>query len=188
MAQKHFLFFDDAGIIIGYAPGHWISPDWNNTMPPTDPSAQPEEGNGVSIGGIELLCSCPEYDATCLCAIDGVNNHYVEDPEGTPVLTEKPPVTILVDNSPHPVNDPALINKPPGSWVNLKLEANIPDGHQIAFIKSDALLSTDDITLTFNNGSTESVLLKAPAQGLVGRIGGTSKYVSPVVVSILGWA
>ena len=54
----------------------------------------------------------------------------------------------------------------------------------------DALLTLEqNPTLTFTNGASNSILLRTPAQGLIGRVGSiVDKQICPVYVTICGWA
>ena len=127
-------------------------------------------------------CACPYAPGQfCSCSSDAQKMKYYDNGD----LINKPALTVKVDN----VSTEAIVNKPPGSWVNVKLEADVPDSTQVTFKLDGATLSIDELVFTFNNGSTNSILLKAPAQGLIGHIyGGMDRYLPPITISIRGWA
>jgi hypothetical protein len=174
--------------------------DWDNEDP-TDPNCAmgthsrnvrdfmlgPASAGNI-IGGTSIICACPALDDTCPHATEGGHNYYIDDPLGTPTLVEKASFTVLLDGVPQSNINPSPVDKPPGSWVNLKLEGPVEDGYQITLALTEVSLAASDIVLTFDNGSTNSVLLRVPPQGLVGRAHGISLHVRPVVIAIRGWA
>ena len=135
-------------------------------------------------GPVAYDCLCDPEDISCVCSGPAVNNHYIS---GGSLIT-KPTMAIKIDGN--VVANGAEIQKVPGSFVNFQLVADIPDGHQIALRFEGALLTLEqNPTLTFDNGSSNSVLFRAPAQGLIGRVGSTvDKQTCPVYVTICGWA
>lgn len=129
-------------------------------------------------------CACPYVQGQfCSCSSDAQKMKYYDNG----ALIDKPQTKIIVDGVSMPTG--STVNMPPGSWVNLKLESAVPDGHQITLHTRGAVLAIDDLVFTFTNGSTNSMLLKAPSQGLVGTInGGMDRYITPISLSICGWA
>jgi len=201
MAQTHYLSFDATGYIVGYAPGHWTT-DWEGEDPTEDSPPAPlgsharnvrdyllgPDSPGTAIGLIEFTCACDALDADCPHVQERVADYYVADPEGTPALTAKPALTILVDDVSHDPNDPTEIEKTPGASVTLKLQAAVPDDTAVTLKRSGAALYGSDPVLTFDSGETNEVTLTAPAQGLVGELVARTLLVQPTIVRILGWA
>jgi len=192
MAQDHYLWYDATGEIKGLSLGHEA---WDG-----DPLGTPDAGTHAKncqdnqltdlgmTGGFIHSCACDLGDYDCPHAAEGINLKYVDDPLGTPALTDKPALTILVDAVSHGVNDRTPINKTPGASVTLKLQATVPDGTEILLRRDGASVYGSDPTLTFTSNETNEITLTAPNQGELGGLLGTSKLMRPVVVPILGWA
>ncbi len=194
MAQTHYLWFDASGKIVGISPGHWT--DWSGMDPTDDPPAD-THGKNVrdsmindvgAIGGISHACACTPGDTDCPHANEGYADYYVDDPEGTPVLTAKAALTILVDGVSVPVNDGTPIEKTPGASVTLKLQASVPDDTAVTLRREGAVIYPSDPVLTFTAGETNEVTLTAPGQGQVGGLSVCETLVRPVRVNLLGWA
>lgn len=193
MAQTHYLWFDSNGEIKGISPGTlaWDGDPLSGT--PTDPSHAKNcrdnqiTENGLA-GGVSDSCACDLGDYSCTHAGEAQKTKYVADPLGTPALTSKPALTILVDAVSHPEDDATPINKTPGATVTLKLQATVPDGTTVTLKRDGALVAENDIVLTFTSNETNQVNITAPAQGQLGGLYGVGKLVRPVVVNLLGWA
>lgn len=113
-------------------------------------------------------CPCPPGgEATCNCAATKRLNSYCN--AGT--LTDKPTCQLLVDGVPT-TNDTKL-TRYPNSLFTIQLTADtpgtIPDG-EVAQLYSRSMLETESATLTFTNDVTNTITLRAPAQGLTGSL------------------
>ena len=202
MAQRHYLWYDADGRILGISPGHygWETDD----LTPLDPDA-PGGSHAMNvreymldlpsaevatlgfglIGGVESPCAC-ELGVECRCADDVYADYYVDT--GGPTLVEKTALTILVDDVAHPTNNATPFARAPGSLVTLKVQGALPDGTQLTLGREGAITAQSDPVLTFTGGETNTVTLTAPGQGQVGGVVGISKLLRPVWVMLLGWA
>lgn len=186
--MRHYMWHDNAGEIKGRSDG--VGGFTGDPMDPntTDPQAMDLRNHFMStlglLGPVQYDCLCDPSDLSCICSGPALNSYYVDNGN----LVAKPPTTIVIDGNSVSLGD--LIEKPPGSWVNFRLEADIPDGHQIMLRFEEAVLTTQtDPILTFTDGVSDAILLKAPSQGMIGRVGiYADKYLLPTYVTICGWA
>lgn len=190
--MKHFFFYDSNGLIRGHGQS---LPGWGPDCDPNDPNTPCELGRALHqsqivkygyAGAVSWDCPCPYVpvgtDTNCTCYSE-ITDYYVENG----ALTLKPIVKVYIDNILVP--NVSTINKTPGSWLNFRLEADVPNGHQLFFHTAGAALSVEEqLSVTFDDGVSTSILLKAPAQGLVGHIGNYDQYVRPVYLTVRGWA
>lgn len=136
------------------------------------------------LGPIPYDCPCDPNDVDCTCSGPALNDHYVDNGN----LVAKATTTIKIDGN--VVNSGDTLERAPGSFLNLQLEATTPDGHQVALRFEEALLTNQsNPVLTFTDGASDSILLKTPAQGLVGIVGVyADRHVCPVYLIVRGWA
>lgn len=137
-------------------------------------------------GFLRWDCPCPPEEVTCPCPHKRFVDYYVENG----ALVEKVQLTVVVDG----VEQPEAINAtpldyPPGTPVELKLRANVPDG-TIATItpRGRASIAKSTTEVTFTDGESEPLTLSAPAQGTTGFVTGTGKKVRQFSVALRGWA
>jgi hypothetical protein len=186
--MRHYLWHDNIGEIKGRSDGVGGFTGDPMDSGTTDPQALSLRNYFMTtiglLGPIPYDCPCDPDDISCICSGPAFNDHYIDN--GSLIL--KPSIVIKIDGN--AVSSGAMIEKAPGSFVNFRLEADAPDGHQVALRFEEAVLTTaQNPTLTFANGATESILLRAPAQGLIGRVGTVvDKQIGPVYVTICGWA
>ena len=131
-------------------------------------------------------CDCPDEDVSCHCPYVRFSDYYVYNN----ALVEKTPLTVVLDDVAQPSLLPsAALDYAPGTPVVLKLRANVPDGTTVTVTpRSAASIIQAPTELTFTDGETGTVSLRAPAQGTTGRVIGISKLVRQFAVAIRGWA
>jgi len=113
-------------------------------------------------------CPCPPgNDAVCDCASEKRLAAYC----ASGVLTDKPTTQMLVDGV-VTTND-TKITRYPNSLFTVQIVADVPaempDGATCE-VYSRSMLENEKVTLTFTNGATNTVTLRAPAQGLTGSL------------------
>lgn len=126
--------------------------------------------------GSEEVCHCPsEKRLSAYCA------------NGT--LTDKPATQLYIDGV--SVTNDTRLSRYPNSLFVIKLVADdpqsIPDG-ETAQVYSGAMLEDDVATMTFTNGETNTLTLRAPAQGITGSLAIIGRMVCKHNVHIKGFA
>ncbi|MGD9725485.1 MAG: hypothetical protein AB7L09_00370 [Nitrospira sp.] len=131
-------------------------------------------------------CSCPDEDKSCHCPHLRFVDYYVHNN----ALVEKVPLTLTIDGVDQPtarMSEP--LDYPPGTAVTLTLKANVPDGTTVTATPTGRAAIARSVTeLTFTNGETNPLVLRAPAQGTAGRVFGSGKLIRPFVTILRGWA
>ena len=127
---------------------------------------------GPSVG----ICDCPPTTRAA--------SYY----DGT-LLTPRPLVNVLIDSTIVSNND--NLTRYPSQLFTIKIQAvtpsEIPDG-STATVVSEILLEDGSETLTFTNGVTNEVALRAPAQGIKAHLFVEGDLVCPFRVFIKGFA
>ncbi len=129
-------------------------------------------------------CHCPASKGSCQCPSKRRVDHRWD---GTG-LVAKPATGALIDGAPY-VED-SVVSRAPGVGIELKLaSAETPDGTTVKVFGDPTihLLEADPVELTFTGGITGAVMLYAPAQGIVGRVGVYGPFTKPITVKVRGW-
>jgi hypothetical protein len=103
-------------------------------------------------GGQEV-CDCPSQKRITSYCNNGV-------------LTDKPTCKLLIDGV--DTTTGTTVTRYPNSLFTAQLVADDPNDFQdgeVAYLYSTQMLETGQATLTFNSGQTNTVTLRAPAQG-----------------------
>lgn len=193
--MHYFFWYDDRGAIRGVT-------QCRDTI---DPNCEPDNPNTTHPQGVDLRrfyfdgqgaafnvkncvraeCGCSPI-SDCQCGSACVRNKVVVSGR----LVDKPVLTVYIDGEAQSAVFGVMVNKAPGSKVSIRLEApDVPEGHQIVLSRGGAELSIEDeLVFTFSGGSTNTIVLTAPAQGLMGAIAASSISVRDFSVTIRGWA
>ena len=136
-------------------------------------------------GIVKYECACDPEVGICSCAPTKRLQAFSDN--GT--LTDKPDVTLIVDGVTVASDD--TITKYPGQLFTLKVQADtpaeIPDD-ETADVFSAAMLETPQALLTFTNGISNELTLRAPAQGITGHLSVLGKLVKHHRIFIKGFA
>jgi len=138
-------------------------------------------------GMVKFECPCDESEGVCGCApVKRLDAFWCTD---TDCLRDKPAIDVLIDGS--PVAHDARITRYPNQLFTCKVVAEtpseIPDG-AIATLWSAEMLEDGEITLTFTGGQSNEVTLRAPAQGITGKLVMLGLHVKVHRVFIKGFA
>ena len=191
--MRHFYQVDANGTLLGAAAsgGGGFSEDVDLTDPGCmHPLAIDLQRVAAGVPGfdryVEYLCPCPGTVGHCQCAYLNLPNYYAEGSS----LLEKPLLTVLVDDTPiGDLMNSAPVERVPGTSSTLKLQGDIPDGHQVDVHNAGSILIIPETTtLTFTGGETNVVQLVAPTHAAVGRVVGLSKLVRQFRVQLKGWS
>lgn len=137
-------------------------------------------------GFLRWDCACPAEETVCHCPHKKFVDYYVDN--GALIL--KTPLTVVVDDADQAdLIAQTPLDYPPGTSVVVKLRAAVPDGTTVTVVgKGKASIIQADTVLTFTAGESTPVTLKAPAQGTIGRVIGSSRLIRQFSVALRGWA
>jgi len=131
-------------------------------------------------------CPCPPgNDNVCDCTSTKRLSAYCKDG----VLTDKPTCQLLIDGV--PVSNEVVLTRYPNSLFTAQLVADDPDSiddDETATIYSQVMLETSSEVMTFSGGSTNTVTLRAPSQGLTGALSIGGKMVCAHRLFVKGFA
>lgn len=130
-------------------------------------------------------CPCPPgNDAVCNCP----SNKRLEAYSNGGTLTDKPACVLLIDGV--DVAGESLITRAPNAMFTAQLVADpldIEDG-ETASIYSHEMLEAGSAVMTFTNGATNTVTLRAPAQGVKGYLSIGGNMVCPHRLYVKGFS
>lgn len=194
--MRHYFGYTITGELVTievYGPAGWpagkclANPDCNADAV-TSLKASRAIKNPEVVGFIPYDCPCDgatKLIKDCKCIGRKFANSYVDVVNKT--LVEKPARTVQVDGE--AVEDKAVLLRPPGTILNLKVVApGIPDGQTATFIQRGSvnLLDADELTLTFTGGESNTVTLLTPPAGLRGDLWLGGRMVRPFSMGVRG--